>query len=175
MTGAIDSSAEWQECRSTVGRLDQLLTTLRQQGFTLVSILLTANALVTASNAVLDRTAASIVVMALLAVLFILDSYYAELLGAAVYRAEQLESQNPPTSISSDLSRIAKATHTQGLIQLVYALFVGIAAVIPVVTILSGPDRSPVALTVIVLIALAEITGMAAVTRYYRAVLKKEA
>ena len=62
---------EWQECRLTIGRFDGYLADTRKYGFTLVTVLLTANALVTTANAAVDRPAASIVVMVLLLALFV--------------------------------------------------------------------------------------------------------
>ena len=75
-TAHIPALEEWKECRATIARFDGYLSDMRKYGFTLVTILLTANALVTTGNTPADRPAASIVVMALVFALFMLDNYY---------------------------------------------------------------------------------------------------
>jgi hypothetical protein len=130
---------EWQECRLTIGRFDGYLADTRKYGFTLVTVLLTANALVTTANAAVDRPAASIVVMVLLLALFMIDNYYWVMLRAAVNRAKDLEVKHE--RITWKLSEQAKNSHATDLVLVFYGLFVAIAALIPVVALLS---RKPI-------------------------------
>jgi hypothetical protein len=92
---------------------------------------LTANSLVVDKNTVVDRPAASIVVMVLVLALFMLDNYYWVLLRAAVERARSLEANELKgfgTQLSTLIgSRVADA-HATDLILAVYVLFVLVAA-----------------------------------------------
>jgi hypothetical protein len=137
---APDLGVEWQECRQTIARFDGILSDTRKYGFTLVTVLLTANALVTTSNPVVDRTAASIVVMALLLVLYLIESYYNDLLVATASRAIALEGNHD--HISGQLSAVATRQQVKVLIQAVYVLFVVVAGGIAAVSVITA-GRSP--------------------------------
>ena len=77
---------EWKECRATIGRLDATSADLRKFGFSLVTILITADSFQG------GRTmSVSIAIMTLIAALFAVDRYYTVLLNAAVERALDLE------------------------------------------------------------------------------------
>ena len=122
---------EWQECRATTARFDGYLSDTRKYGFTLVTILLTANALVVDKNTAVDRPAASIVVMVLVFALFLLDNYYWVVLRAAVDRSKQLEQnqlKGVGTQLSAWIGKQVKDTHATDLILGLYALFVLVAA-----------------------------------------------
>ncbi len=121
----ISNFHEWQECRSTIARFDGYLADIRKYGFTLVTVLLTANALVSTGNTAADRPAASIVVMVLLFALFMLDNYYWSLLRGAVDRAKKLEASG---QISRVISEKVKESHATDLILTVYVVFVAVAA-----------------------------------------------
>jgi hypothetical protein len=123
----IDPLHEWQESRLTVARFDGNLADTRKYGFTLVTLLLTANALITTGqNTAVDRPAASIVVMALLLALFMLDNYYWDLLKAAVKRAEWLEKESGAL-LSSELTASARKGNLTEVILIMYGLFVLVA------------------------------------------------
>lgn len=109
----------------TIARFDGYLSDTRKYGFTLVTVLLTANALVTTGNTAADRPAASIVVMALVFALFMLDNYYWSLLRGAVERAKDLEAEG---QISRLISKKVKESHATDLILTVYVVFVLVAA-----------------------------------------------
>jgi len=118
---------EWQESRVTVARFDGYLADTRKYGFTLVTLLLTANALITTGqNTAVDRPAASIVVMALLLALFMLDNYYWDLLQAAVRRATELE-RGSHARLSGELTEAAGRSHLTDVILGVYVVFVFVA------------------------------------------------
>lgn len=106
---------ELQECRTTIGRMDTALEDLRKFGFSLITGLLTASALVggLASNARLALPVAGFVVMILVTALFGIDMYYQALLSSAVERAMDLEfiSTNPAIKITTTISRNAMAIH----------------------------------------------------------------
>ena len=135
-----DLGDEWKECRQTISRFDGILSDTRKYGFTLVTVLLTANALVTTANPVVDRTAASIVVMALLLVLYLIESYYNDLLVATASRAIALEGDHD--HISGRLSSVASRQQVKILIQAVYVLFVIVAGGIAAVSVVTA-SRSP--------------------------------
>jgi hypothetical protein len=155
---------EWRECRATIGRFDSFLADTRKYGFTLVTVLLTANALVTTSDKAVDRPAASIVVIALLLALFMLDNYYWSLLRAAVARAQDLEEKVDGKSIqlSGVISvRVAK-THATDLILAVYGLFVFIAMAIGFTGGVTGSQASAGWLATLVLAGVIVLGVMAA-------------
>jgi hypothetical protein len=86
---------EWGECRALIGRLDTILSDLRKYGFTLVTGLFTASALVGGFSKTdlpaRDRAVVFIGIMVLILVLFYVDTYYETLLNGAVERALDLE------------------------------------------------------------------------------------
>ena len=83
---------EWQECRTTIGRLDSTIADLRKFGFSLVTVLITASGFlgqqVPSSE---SKMSVSIAIMILIAVLFAVDRYYTLLLNGAVEKALDLE------------------------------------------------------------------------------------
>lgn len=84
--------AEWQECRSTIARIDQLLADLRKFGFSLVTGLLTASSLaggISKSGRALSF--ASVAIMVLVLALFGVDRYYQIILLGAIGRGRSLE------------------------------------------------------------------------------------
>ncbi len=160
----LDPTTEWQECRQTIARFDGFLANTRMYGFTLVTVLLTANALVTTNPAV-DRAAASIVVMALLLALFMIDNFYWALLLAAVGRAIEIEAT--ATHISGVLSARAGLSHSTALVLTVYDLFVLVAAGIAFVAVLT---TSPVAVGGLVALSAAVLVELAAMHAIYELV-----
>lgn len=153
---APDLGVEWQECRQTISRFDGILSDTRKYGFTLVTGLLTANALVTTSNPVVDRTAASIVVMALLLVLYLLESYYNDLLVATASRAIALEGDHD--HISGRLSVVARRQQVTVLVQAVYVLFVIVSGGVAGVSVVTA-SRSPWAGLVALIVAGVIVLG----------------
>ena len=156
-----DLGVEWQECRQTMARFDGILSDTRKYGFTLVTVLLTANALVTTANPVVDRTAASIVVMALLLVLYLIESYYNALLRATASRAIALEGNHD--HISGRLSVVASRPQVKFLVSAVYVLFVIVAggiAFVADVTVTPVAVGGIVALFVFALIVLGAMVGV---------------
>lgn len=165
-TSDISKLIEWQECRTTIARFDGYLADTRKYGFTLVTILLTANALVTSGNTAVDRPAASIVVMALVFALFMLDNYYWDLLRGAVDRAKALEAKGGDGNsiqISGVISAKVKESHATDLILTVYAVFVVVAAGIGLTAGVNGQAVAGGWLFALVLVALADLVGMFAI------------
>ena len=170
---------EWQECRLTIGRFDGLLADTRKYGFTLVTVLLTANALVVSSNNAVDRPAAAVVVMALLFALFMLDNYYWDIVRGAVSRAKDLENENNPkgiTKLTGVISERVANSHATELILAVYLVFVlvamgtgltaGLAPAASGASTASAAPAAPAApwgLVLVVLVAVAELVTMGAV------------
>ena len=158
---AIDDLQEWQECRQTIARFDGILAEIRKYGFTLVTILLTANALVTSANPVVDRVAASIVVMALLLTLFLLDNYYWALLRATVGRADEIEATG--THISGVVGTVARKAHASGLVLALYGLFVVIAGGIALVTVVTANPVAIWGVVVVIGFVVIELASMAGI------------
>ena len=158
---AIDDLQEWQECRQTIARFDTILSDMRKYGFTLVTVLLTANALVTSADPVVDHVAASIVVMALLLALFLIDNYYWVLLRAAVARADEIETTG--VRLSGLLGAVGRRAHASGLVLAVYVLFVLIAAGIAFVTALVARPIAGWGIVVVIVAVAFELTSMAGI------------
>lgn len=158
---AIDDLQEWQECRQTIARFDGILADTRKYGFTLVTILLTANALVTSANPVIDRVAASTVVMALLLTLFLMDNYYWVLLRATVARADAIEATG--THISGVVGTVGRKAHASGLVLALYGLFVLIAGGIALVTVVTANPVAIWGVVVVIGFVVVELASMAAV------------
>lgn len=159
-------SDEWQECRLTIGRFDGFLADTRKYGFTLVTILLTANALVTSGDTAVDRPAASIVVMTLLFALFMLDNYYWDLLRGAVDRAKELEKKDgegKSIQLSGVISTKVANSHATALILAVYALFVLVAAGIGLTAGAAAKPGTPWGQIILLVVAAAELLAMAGV------------
>jgi hypothetical protein len=87
-----EALTEWQECRQTIGRLDTIIADLRKFGFSLVTVLITANGFlgqqVPSSE---TKASVSIALIILITMLFSVDRYYTLLLNGAVERALDLE------------------------------------------------------------------------------------
>ena len=93
---------EWAECRTMIGRFDTILADLRKFGFSLITGLLTAGAVLGFVGVQIPpnlRTTAFITIMILITALFSVDTYYQVLLSAAVERALDLEVLTSPKRI----------------------------------------------------------------------------
>jgi hypothetical protein len=114
---------EWNECRTTIGRFDTILSDLRKYGFTLVTGLFTASALFggfgNKAPSEQDRAAVFLGIMVLVVVLFFLDTYYETLLNGAVERALDLETAiQQQVNLTSYISTNAARTGS------IYATFI---------------------------------------------------
>jgi len=145
----------------TVGRFDGYLAETRKYGFTLITVLLTANALITTSNRAVDRPAASIVIMVLLLALFMIDNFYWVMLKAAVKRAKDLEASHD--QISWQLSFTANKSHATDVVLTFYGLFVLVAAGIPIVALLAAKPVAVGGLIAVFVAMLIELLAMATV------------
>src|ERR1700720_3379176 len=92
---------EWQQCRDTVGRLDSTLADLRKYGFTLVTGLMTAGALLAgkANDPTLDapsKAAVTVGLMVLVTALFGIDRPFSVIQSGVVQRAMDIEWDMPP-------------------------------------------------------------------------------
>ena len=130
---------DWSECRTTIDRFDRLLEDLRKFGFSLVTGILTASALLAHSapspTAIGAAFAAS---MVLIAALFFLDTYYQVLLSGAVERALDIEVlTNPQMRTTRTIGTNYEDTKAVWLILFLYlafliaALFLGLVSTIP--------------------------------------------
>ncbi len=93
----IPENTEWQECRSTIGRLDTNLVDLRKYSFTVITALITASGFLGGqqSPSALTKdavtTAVSATIMVLIVALFAVDRFYVVVQAAAVERALDIE------------------------------------------------------------------------------------
>lgn len=97
---------EWAECRTTIGRLDTVLVDLRKLGFSFITTLLAAGAILSflgiqtvadvSAPPIPTRAAPFVSIVVLIVALFFLDSYYEVLLSAAVERALDIETLTDP-------------------------------------------------------------------------------
>lgn len=121
---------EWQECRTTIGRLDSTIADLRKFGFSLVTVLITASGFLGQQVPSLEsKISVSVAIMILIAVLFAIDRYYTLLLNGAVERALDLEG---PQMDFQDLSKdrltqvISIHAINSGAVYVVPILYVGL-------------------------------------------------
>jgi hypothetical protein len=103
MTGVIGKDdlrlKDWEECRTTIGRLDSILVDLRKVGFSIITGLLTAGGFLgflgigakDASTTPELSGAVFIAIMVLVAALYSVDSNFQVLLIGAVQRAREIE------------------------------------------------------------------------------------
>jgi hypothetical protein len=117
---------EWRECRTTIGRMDGILADTRKYGFTLITALLTASALVPTADPTFARPAAAAAVTVLVLVLFLIDRYWWVMLREAIDRATQLE-QTLDLQITGLLIRAAERTHNTLWASIVYSAFIFVA------------------------------------------------
>jgi len=157
----VDLDDEWLECRVTVGRFDGYLADIRKYGFTLVTLLLTASALVTPANSAVDRPAAAIVILLLLLALFMIDMYYWVMLKAAVGRARELEGS--ADRITGVLSAQARKSWATEIVLVFYGLFVLVTFFIPVVALVTSGIVAVGGIAAMVLAVAVEALAMAAV------------
>lgn len=121
---------EWEQCRTTIGRLDSILVDLRKAGFPLITGLLTASTFLgslgvaTGKNMLAAPSALGavfIAIMILVAALFSIDTYYQVLISGAVSRALDLERiTNPPIRITRCTSGNALESKTNYIILFLY-------------------------------------------------------
>lgn len=127
---------DWQECRTTIGRLDTIQEDLRKISFSLITGLLTAGAFLNvlgvqttqaeSASATTVRAAVFIAVMVLIAALCSLDIYYQVLISGAAERALDLEVQTtPPIRVTKYLS--VNATRS-GISYIILALYLALLA-----------------------------------------------
>ncbi len=125
---------DWAECRVTIDRFDRLLQDLRKFGFSLVTGLLTANALIGRAAPSSTAIAAGFTsTMVLIGALFFLDTHYEVLLSGAVERALDIEVETKPyVRVTRTISKNAASTDAVFLILVLYlalltaALFLGL-------------------------------------------------
>ena len=163
---------EWTECRTTIGRLDGILADIRKYGFSLVTVLLTANALITTANPVTDRVAASSVVIVLVLVLFLMDRYWWVLLRNAAARASELE-ELLGIEISRRLGRVAVASHNTLAASSIYAIFVLVSCGVALVTVL--PDGQSAGLWFLIGFTFAATMAIGLLHVWFEGHLPKEA
>jgi hypothetical protein len=117
---------EWAECRAAIGRFDALLLDVRKFGFALVTTLLAASTLFgllsTKDAKIIGETVlvAYLVILALNAILFTLDTSYAGLRNGAVERALDLEEQLKSHRITKYLSDNGKSVSSVSVTVLLY-------------------------------------------------------
>jgi len=106
--------------------LDGLLADIRKNGFKLVTVLLTANALLTPQNVPVAHLAASAAIMGLIVVLHTVARYWI-MLDAAAELASDLE-EKLPVQTTTYLRAVALRTGANAAIASIYDGFVLVAA-----------------------------------------------
>jgi hypothetical protein len=129
---------DWTECRASIGRFDAILVDLRKLGFSFITGLLAAGSFLSVSNASasqagvigpLIRVVPFMILMLLTLALSLLDNYFEALLNGAVERALDLEAQmDPPVRVSKYITVNAMETGATRWLQILYRIFIGIAA-----------------------------------------------
>ncbi len=111
----------WQKCRETADRLDGILVDLRKYGFTILTGLTTAGSFLGFSSPTKSIQIGVIVVtMALIVVLYWLDTYYQGLLYGASFRSRFLEIFRLNRGLSVYISAFFGATFSARMFQLLY-------------------------------------------------------
>lgn len=117
---------EWKEARSIIARFDEHLVNLRKYGFTLATLLLTADAYITMAGVLsvkpLAIFAAAIVVIVLIFALFLLDQHIRTLQLAATDRAVDIEGKLK-LKLTISLRSVAKKWQTTHGGTPVYVIF----------------------------------------------------
>jgi hypothetical protein len=143
-----------------MGRMDAILADTRKYGFTLVTVLLTANALVTTANPVVDRVAGSAIVMVLVLVLFLIDRYWWVLLREAAERARALE-PGLGIAITTLLGEAAERSLNTLMASAVYTVFIAVAFVVALVAVLpNGPTSGLYFLIMVTTISIASVWAL---------------
>ncbi len=117
---------EWKECRATIGRFDTILADLRKIGFSLVTGLMSASAILAGTVDKLRDGAWPAVfgaVMLLTLGVFVVDRYYQVLQWATVRRAKELEKLDGPF-LTTKISNTASKTGTDIYVGFIYAAFI---------------------------------------------------
>ena len=151
---------EWAECRTTIGRLDTILVDLRKLGFSFITALLAAGAILsflgiqTTTGVSVPpaptRAAPFVTIVVLIVALFYLDCYYEVLLSGAVERALDLETlTNPPVRLTKYLGINAGHSHATWVTLALYLFLLFTACGLGVLgaitaTSSSGPPTAPV-------------------------------
>lgn len=123
---------EWKECRSSIARFDKVIVDLRKYGFTLITGLLTADAILFVKIPDLspvDKAAVSFVTMILVSALFFVDRYQGILLRSAVKRTEDIESELN-LKLTTKISTITRRSNTDEWGTALYIFFI-VASAIP--------------------------------------------
>jgi hypothetical protein len=144
--------AEWQECRTSIGRFDSIIADNRKFGFTLVTGLLTANALVSGTGHARASILAALITEVLVLALYLIDRYYWVLLLESVIRATDLEVKLVELKLTQYLSKLAQATEADIAALAAYVIFMAVAAALPL--LLEDPVTGPIWLPIIVGIVL---------------------
>jgi hypothetical protein len=128
------NKVEWQECRASVGRFDSILSDLRRYGFTLITGVLSAQAVLTSTLKELPDPARALVFSSLIFLVvgaFLLDRYYQVLLWAAIQRAMRLEEKltinDGDELITQFINDKAMRTKVDLYVNRLYCLFIGVA------------------------------------------------
>jgi hypothetical protein len=141
---------EWEQCRTTIGRLDNNLQDIRKYGFALISGLLSASAFLgllgtqtfgASAPALQMRVGVIAVIVFLIAALFSVDRYYEILLSGATERAMDLEVQtNPPLRVTKYLSFNATRTRSPLVTFVLYLSLLAIAFGLGALMVLRASD-----------------------------------
>jgi hypothetical protein len=111
---------EWQKCRETADKFDGILVDLRKYGFTILTGLTTAGSFLALSPTKSIQIGVIVVTMALIVVLYWLDTYYQSLLYGASFRSRFLEIFRLNRGLSVYISAFFGASFSSRVLQLLY-------------------------------------------------------
>lgn len=128
MAGATDDQQnykeEWDACRASVDKFDQILVDLRKYGFSILTGLTTAGSFLGFSGPTkVIQIGVIIVTMALIMVLYWLDIYYQSLTYGASFRARFLEIFKLKRALSLSVSAFYGASRTGRIVHFLYIGF----------------------------------------------------
>lgn len=127
---------EWKECRSSIARFDEIIIDIRKYGFTIITGLLSADAFLFAKVEELqprEKVVISIVMMALIFALFVVDRCYEVFLLGAVKRAKKIEDALG-LGLSTDIQRLTEKAKTDSWGITLYILFIIVSIFPPLAT-----------------------------------------
>ncbi len=161
---------EWKECRSSIARFDEIIINIRKYGFTIITGLLSADAFLFAKVEGLqprEKAAISIVMMALIFSLFVVDRCYEVFLLGAVKRAKKIE-EALGLGLSTDIQRLTEKARTDSWGITLYILFIIVSVFPPLATTVElNLDDMKANLGFICVMVLATIIFLALISKYH--------
>jgi len=162
---------EWTECRSSIGRFDQVIVDLRKYGFSIITGLLTADTffLVKSEGISVWQSVALYAVMAVLIfALFTVDQCFEMFLRGAVERASELEKEHD-MGITRVISEKSGRANTDTWGRRTYSLFEIAAALPATVSILGAAKVTTQSVVALMFVLVVLMLSLIFIRKYYNA------